>query len=276
MPEPRASVIVRAKNEERAIERTFQALRRQTVPVEIVVVDSGSTDRTVEIARRWCDTLIEIPAEDFDYAYAINVGAAKARAPFHFCLSAHCFPERDDWVERSLAHYARADVAGTNGIQTLPDGTRVEGVFFQEREHAWANPLWGFSNHASSWRAEVWREIPFAEGLTSSEDRLWALRVTAAGWVLAFDPLLWVDLTHQWDGGALFVYRRRRMETTGLTEFAPMPPYRLGDAVREWWRPPDDRHSALFHRLNYRRLAGILGTYRGLAATRRRARRRAS
>ncbi|HSK15634.1 MAG TPA: glycosyltransferase [Gaiellaceae bacterium] len=269
MPEPRASVIVRAKNKEWAIERTFEALRRQTVPVEIVVVDSGSTDRTVEIARRWCDTLIEIPAETFDYGRAINIGADAARAPFHFCLSAHCFPERDDWVERSLAHYARADVAGTNGIQTLPDGTRVEEPFFQDGEHAWTNPLWGFSNHASSWRAEIWRGIPFAEGLTSSEDRRWALRVTAAGWVLVFDPLLWVDLSHQWDGSALFQYRRKRMEATGLAEFVPLPPYRLGDAMRDWWRPPDNRHSALFHRLNYRRLAGILGRYRGLAATRR-------
>jgi hypothetical protein len=60
------------------------------------------------------------------------------------------------------------------------------------------------------------------------------------------------------------------METRGLAEFAPLPPYRLRDALSDWWRPPDERHSALFHRLNYRRLAGILGTYRGLAATRRR------
>ena len=93
MPEPRASVIVRAKNEARGIERTFKSLRRQTVPVEIVVVDSGSTDGTVEIARRWCDRLVEIPAESFTYGYSLNCGAEVALAPFHFSLSAHCAPE---------------------------------------------------------------------------------------------------------------------------------------------------------------------------------------
>jgi rhamnosyltransferase len=270
MSTPRASVVVRAKNEARAIERTFRALRRQTVPVEIVVVDSGSTDGTVEIARRWCDRLIEIPAESFTYGYSANLGAEAASAPVHFCLSAHCSPERDDWVELSLAHYARAEVAATNGIQTLPDGTPVEETFFQDAAHVRAHLLWGFSNHASSWRAEVWREHPFDASLSSSEDREWALRVTEAGWVIAYDPALWVDLSHQWDGGALFQYRRKRMETRGLAEFAPLPPYRARDALAEWWAPPDERHSALFHRLNYRRTAGILGKYRGLAATRRR------
>ncbi|HEU4449418.1 MAG TPA: glycosyltransferase family 2 protein [Gaiellaceae bacterium] len=270
MPEPGASVVVRAKDEARTIERTLAALRRQTVPVEIVVVDSGSTDGTVEIARRWSDRLIEIPAEDFTYGGALNLGAEAARAPFHFALSAHCFPERDDWVELSLRHYERDDVAGTNGIQTLPDGRPVDSVFHQGAEHARANVRWGFSNHASSWRAELWRRFPFDAGLTSSEDRKWALEVTAAGWVIAFDPALWVDLSHQWRGGALFQFRRKRLETRGLAELAALPPYRLRDALTEWWRVPDERHSAAFHRLNYRRLAGIAGVYRGLAATRRR------
>lgn len=271
MPEPRASVVVRAKNEARSIERTFSALREQTVPVEIVVVDSGSTDGTVEIARRRCDRLIEIPAERFTYGHALNVGAEAAAAPFHFSLSAHCFPERRDWVERSLSHYEREDVAGTNGIQTFPDGSPVEEVFHRDARHARDHVLWGFSNHAASWRAEVWRLFPFDETLTSSEDRKWELEVTEAGWVIAYDPALWVDLSHQWDGGAFFQYRRKLLETKGLAEFAPLPPYRVRDAVREWWAPPDRRHSALFHRLNYRRAAGILGKYRGLAATRRRA-----
>lgn len=271
MPEPRASVVVRAKNEARDIERTFRALRRQTVPVEIVVVDSGSTDGTLELARRYADRLLEIPAESFTYGHALNVGAEAARAPFHFSLSAHCFPERADWVERSLGHYERDDVAGTNGIQTFPDGTAVEEVFFQDARHVRENLLWGFSNHAASWRAELWQRFPFDATLTSSEDRKWALQVTETGWVLAYDPTLWVDLSHQWDGGALFQYRRKAMETRGLAEFAPLPPYRARDAAREWWTPPDRRHSALFHRLNYRRLAGILGKYRGLRATRRRA-----
>ena len=88
----RASVIVRTKDKADTVEATFAALRPQTVPVEVVVVDSGSTDGTLEIARRHADRLVEIPAEAFTFGRALNVGAAAATAPVHFALSAHCGP----------------------------------------------------------------------------------------------------------------------------------------------------------------------------------------
>ncbi len=75
----RASVIVRCKDEEKLLERALTSLRRQTVEPEIVVVDSGSTDRSLEIAKRWCDRLVEIPAESFTHGYALNVGARLRR-----------------------------------------------------------------------------------------------------------------------------------------------------------------------------------------------------
>jgi rhamnosyltransferase len=162
---PSASVIVRCRDEAPTIERTLLSLRRQTVRSEIVVVDSGSMDGTLEIARRLGDVTIEIPAFDFTYGYALNVGARAAKAPVHFALSAHCFAERPDWIERSLAHYEDSRVAATNGIATFADGRPVRETFLQDAAHARGNARWGFSNHASSWRVEVWRRFPFDEAL---------------------------------------------------------------------------------------------------------------
>src|SRR5687767_8746951 len=121
-----ASVIVRAKDEAAAIERTLSALRTQSVEVEIIVVDSGSTDGTVEIARRWCDRLIEITPEQFTFGRALNIGAEAAAAPVHFALSAHCVPPRADWVERSCSYYSDAAVAATHGDRVGPDGKLLE------------------------------------------------------------------------------------------------------------------------------------------------------
>jgi rhamnosyltransferase len=260
---PRASVIVRCRDEEGTIERALVSLRRQTVEPEVIVVDSGSRDRSVEIARRYCDRLIEIPAETFTFGRALNIGAAAASAPYHCALSAHCRLERDDWIERSLSHYERDDVAGVCGYHPDSSDASPRGVFHQDAGHARAHPFWGFSNHASSWRASVWEEHPFDEVLEAVEDKEWALRATAAGWVIAFDPDLYVEGSHAWrDPRENF--RRQRMCARAIVQFADAPPYGLRDGLREWWSDlPNDDYSPWRHRLYPSRLAGIAGKYLG-------------
>ncbi len=55
---PKVSVIVTVKNEEKTIEKLLASLRSQTRPPdEIVIVDGGSTDRTVDLIRGWADRL---------------------------------------------------------------------------------------------------------------------------------------------------------------------------------------------------------------------------
>jgi rhamnosyltransferase len=242
------------------------------VSPEIIVVDSGSRDRSLEIARSYCDDLIEIAPEEFSYGRALNIGARAASAPVHFALSAHCFAERSDWIERSLSHYARVDVAGTNGVETLADDRPVDSPFVQDVGYLRSYPWWGFSNHASSWRADVWDRFPFNEDLDYAEDREWSKRVLEAGYVLVYDPALWIDVSHAWRSGIRTAYARQRRAWAAMAEFTTMPPYGLRELARDWWDwIPNDRHSALFHRfVNYRRLAGLLGQVAGAREAARR------
>ena len=55
------SVVVRSKNKQDTIERTLRSLRAQTVPAQVIVVDSGSTDGTLDIARAYDAEIIETP-----------------------------------------------------------------------------------------------------------------------------------------------------------------------------------------------------------------------
>ncbi|MDQ3729922.1 MAG: glycosyltransferase [Actinomycetota bacterium] len=259
---PAASVIVRAKNEERLIGRTLESLRRQTVVPEVIVIDSGSTDRTVAIARERCDRLIEIPPELFSYGFALNLGARTASAPIHFALSAHCVAERPDWVERSLAHYERDDVAGTNGPWPRSEA-EAPRILHQDIAHALENPHLGFSNHASSWRAAVWERFPFDESLRYAEDKEWALRVLEAGWIIVSDPALRVDMSHVWRSGYAELYRRQKRAAQELRRFTSAE-YTLRDLASEWWaRGPGERRSRPRRLLNPLRLAGLTGKYHG-------------
>ena len=106
---------MRAKDKEQTIERALRGLRAQTVEMEIILVDSGSTDRTVELARPYCDQVITIPAEAFTYGRALNLGAEHASGEVVFALSAHCVPPSPQWAEVSLGAYGDNDVAGTWG-----------------------------------------------------------------------------------------------------------------------------------------------------------------
>jgi rhamnosyltransferase len=264
-----ASAIVRVKDEAGTLERTLLSLRRQTIVPETIVVDSGSTDGSLEIATPLCDRLFEIPPEEFSYGRALNIGARAASAEAHFALSAHCFPERDDWIERSLAHYERENVAATNGSDKLPDGRRLTRPFFQDAAHARSNPLWGFSNHAASWRASVWEEFPFDEQLDYAEDKEWAFRVLDAGWTIVFDPALAVDESHAWRGSARNFFTRQRRASAAISGFTELP-YGPRDLAREWWAEADDgNRPAWFNRfVNYRRWAGLAGRYLGSRAGR--------
>jgi hypothetical protein len=95
--------------------------------------------------------------------------------------------------------------------------------------------------------------------------------VLDAGHLIAFDPALWVDLSHSWKGGAAELYSRHRRLAKALSRIADPPPYGAREGLREWWaQTPDDRHSRSFHRfVNYRRMAGLAGKYVGSRRSRR-------
>jgi rhamnosyltransferase len=268
---PRASVIIRTKDSARTLGRALSQLRAQTIPAEIIVVDSGSSDETIEMAREGADRVIEIGADRFSFGGALNVGAAAARAPVHFALSSHSFPPDNRWIERSLSKYDRSDVAGTSGALTVP-GTHepLLATYYQTLPNAMSHP-WGgwFSNTGSSWRADVWAMFPFNEQLPACEDKEWGFRVLAAGWTIAVDSKLMVSQDHRRQHGIRHLYRRTRRECAAIGSFASLPPFTLRDFIREWWTdiPVDAPYHGWRRRLSYFRFAEFLGKYHGLKAS---------
>ena len=258
-----ASVIVRARDQRDALERALRSLREQTVPVEIVVVDSGSTDGALQVAREHADTVVEIDPAAFTFGGALNAGARAASGDIHFALSSHCRAEFPDWVERALAHYEHPRVAGTHGVRQRPDRAPLTEVFLQDAAHARAHPYWGFSNHASSWRADVWAQHPFDETLDACEDKAWAWRVMDDGWLIAVDPGLEISKRHRQAAGVRALYRRSRREAEALGRVMDLPPRGIGSAVRAWWEVPRDGRPAVRHRLNYFRMAEAAGRWAG-------------
>jgi len=264
-----ASVVVRSKDKQATIERTLRALRDQTVAAQIIVVDSGSTDRTVEIARSFDAEVIEIPASAFSYGGALNIGARHANGDIVFALSAHSAPPTDRWIEWSLEAYQDPNVAITLGHFLGPAGapiaaaTAVYAADLDLNHHV----TWGMSNHASSWRREVWEQFPFDETLRASEDKEFMWRALGAGYALVVDPRLAVDVQHRWDEGAKALYRRTFKEYAAIAELVDFDPPGPWQTVDKWWtklyasnRPKWQR------RLSPKRNAELVGEFFGSRA----------
>jgi glycosyltransferase involved in cell wall biosynthesis len=262
---PAASVIVRAKDEAASIGRVLELLREQDLggaEVELIVVDSGSSDATADIARRIGAKVIEIPASSFTFGGSLNTGCEAASAPILIALSAHAFPPDRGWLGRMLACFDDPLVACAYGCPNAPDGGELHERVVQDEEHARRYPYWGYGNPAGGFRAELWRERPFRADMPGTEDKEWAWHWLKRGRRVVIDPALAVDHDHSKDG-LRATYQRYVREWEGYGMYLDLTPYRLRDVLHEWWTDRETYRSSARARLSHRRAARLAGTYAG-------------
>jgi glycosyltransferase involved in cell wall biosynthesis len=218
MSDPTFSVIVPSYNEARAIDACLEAVRRQEPAVrcvDLIVADNGSTDGTVDIARRHGATVIENRSGSRHSISALrNVGAQQARGDVLAFLDGDMVAP-PEWLSRAEARYADG-FEGALGFATIapPDA-------------GWVGRVWGSRFPA---KADQAREVGFLTGrnllvtrrafdavggfdeeLITGEDKDFSLRVRGAGHRVLWDP--GVKLVH-------LGYEH------GLAEFVR----------KEWWR----------------------------------------
>ncbi|HLH23812.1 MAG TPA: glycosyltransferase [Chloroflexota bacterium] len=190
------SIVIRAKNEARFIGETLEAIGRQdgVSRVEVIVVDSGSTDGTLDIVRRFPVRLIEIPPATFTYGRALNLGVAAARGDVVVSLSAHSLPAHERWLANLVRNFADARVAGVYGRQipranaSIFDlfGMTLSGVTSTRRR--WQEQDMMFSNANGAFRRRLCRAFPFDERLLGAEDLAWAQQVQAQSYAIVYEP----------------------------------------------------------------------------------------
>lgn len=114
------SVVIPALNEERFIGSCLRALRAQTVPAEVIVVDNGSTDGTVEISRALADRVIIVP--DVGIAGLRQAGAEAASNDIIVTTDSDTVAP-PEWLENLLRHFSDMDVAAAGGpVRALNQG----------------------------------------------------------------------------------------------------------------------------------------------------------
>ena len=258
------SIIIRTKDEQRWLGQTLDAVFAQrTPPDEVIVIDSGSTDGTLGIARSRPVRLLEIRPEEWSYSRSLNRAAAAATGDILVILSAHCIPIDRDWLGNLLRHFDAPDIAGVWGPSVRLGRPRPEPgpcVLQRPGTYDYEHRTWGLSNPNAAIRRCLWEEFAFDEALPAAEDKAWGREAMARGFSIAHDPTAAVwHPPHP----PLSAYRRGRAVAAGFAMMFPeeTPPSRpVLDLVRALVR------SAGFHFRN-RELRSLAQDLRRLPST---------
>ncbi len=120
------SVVIPTLGEEESIGACLRALRAQGVPVEIIVVDGGSKDKTVEIAREIADIVIVAPGTNI--AEARQIGAEAATGEIIVTTDADSVPP-SGWLEKLLRHFSDPGVVAVGGAVRASNPGVVQNLY---------------------------------------------------------------------------------------------------------------------------------------------------
>ena len=188
------SVVVPAYNAASSIASSIQALKAQklSVPYELIVVDDGSTDNTVELAEAAGVSVIR-HEEKRGAAAARNSGINAAIGELICFTDADCIP-KENWIQQITLPLANDDIVGTKGTYATKQ-TEIVARFVQiEYEDKYDLLLKQERiNFIDTYSAAYRRQILLANGgfdeqIFYVEDQELSFRLAARGYEMVFHP----------------------------------------------------------------------------------------
>lgn len=263
---PEISIVIRAFNEERWLPELFEALHRQEYRnFETLVVDSGSVDRTRDIASANGARLVRLRSEDFTFGYSLNIGIEAALGSFIAIISAHAIPTDEHWLSRLVAPLRRPATAmvfgGQRGhaVSKFSEARDFERVFHSkpmsmDDDHVFVN------NANSAIRKDLWEQHRFDEGLPGLEDAEWAKYWIPRGLEVFYEPSACVYHVHT-ESWAQVRHRFHREGIAGRWTAVRIIRHIPGEVARELWWGMKDVGLAI-RQGSFARLAGEILQYR--------------
>ena len=187
MSRPPISIVIRTLNAAETLGAVLAELDRGATD-QWIVVDSGSTDGTLEIAQKYGAKVIPIRKEDFSYGRALNRGFNAARHDWVLSLSAHTIPADRFFLEsyrRAIGRFQESVTAAVGPILGEFDAALSGGITFFEADDLRRGFGFGAGNPNSLYRRSAWQRRPFDEEIGGGEDLQWYFDALKAGETIA-------------------------------------------------------------------------------------------
>ncbi|MEY2466177.1 MAG: hypothetical protein QOD03_698 [Verrucomicrobiota bacterium] len=194
MSDPFISIIMRSYNEGWALRETLPALKAQEYKNwELIVIDSGSTDGSVEmLCKAQPSHFVQIKHENYNPSRVMNMGMELARSEFGIFLNADATPQGSNWLRPLVEALQNPQVAAVFGKQIpRPDCQAVfahdyDRCFGEQRESTQWDHF--FSMVSSGLRKDIWAKRGFLEKMQYSEDDEYTRWCRAQGYGVIYIP----------------------------------------------------------------------------------------
>lgn len=238
---PRISIILLTKNGRPTLERTLASIfaQRTDQSFEVLAIDSGSADGTLELLAQHPIRIVCIPPAEFNFGRTRGMGYDMAEGDILVNLSQDAVPADDHWLEKLTAPFRDPTIAAVAGAQALPKGDRYfywerSGRFYQNRSRDKWRALYGFSfsNANSAIRKQVWQNNKYGS-IETHEDRFMQKMWTERHFRIVRAANAKVLHAHKYDLRSLAM----RSENDGLGQKLCGQQYSLTDAFLDMLRP---------------------------------------
>lgn len=171
------SVIIRTLNEEKYLDQLLQQIFSQDLnnySIEVIIVDSGSTDNTLLIAKNYKCKIEHINKDNFSFGRSLNIGCSAAEGEILIFISGHCIPNTNKWILKLIEPIIHENISYTYGRQIGNETSKFsEKMIFEKYYPAKSKiPQNNFfcNNANSAIKKNEWLTNQFDENLTGLED----------------------------------------------------------------------------------------------------------
>lgn len=207
-----ASIVIPTKNGGPLFERVLESIFNQKTEYEyeVICVDSGSSDETLDVVRKYPCKLYEIPKEEFGHGRTRNYGASKGTGEFILFVTQDALPATDTWLQAFIdAMKTDEGIAGGFGIHyPYPDCNLIDKIMLRNHfrnfgdkmtvfqiedpdryrtDNGYRGFISFFSDNNSCLRRSIWEKFPY-EDVNFAEDQIWAKTVLEKGYKKVYVP----------------------------------------------------------------------------------------
>lgn len=231
------SIVLRTYNEEKHLEQLLLGIALQQnkeFNIETIVVDSGSTDSTLQIASAHGCKIVRISKEEFTFGRSLNIGCGESSGDILVFISGHCIPVNNNWIEELVRPIRENKAVYCYGRQVGNEISKFsEQQLFKKYFPPKSNiPQEGFfcNNANAALLKSMWKKYMFDEELTGLEDMELAKRLQADGHDIAYAASAPVYHIHEetW----LNIRNRYERESFALQHIMPEIHLRFSDLIR--------------------------------------------